>query len=406
MTIAPSALDSLRPNPNWAKLPLFDRKGWKTVRFGDVVENVNETERAPAQAGIDRLIGLEHLEPGSLHIREWGNMADGTTFTRRCRPGQVLFGKRRAYQRKVAVAEFDAVVSGDIYVFAPMGDRLLPELLPFLCLSERFFRHAVGTSAGSLSPRTNWNSIGAFEFTLPPLDKQRWIAEILWAVDEVVRRHRALVTCVAEIPNTFANYVTGLELNKSDIIRTASLGEVADVIDCKHLTPKPVSEGVSIVSPGNVKWGALDLGPCKFTSELEYRDLMDHCTVHEWDLVMGRNQTFGIASFVQDGQRFVLGQDTVLIQASTLSAKYIYLALQSSFLRSQIAQLSVGSTFKRINLSDIRALRIPLANTVMQKKAEEYVERQESAKDALAAHTSRFGEMSSMLLNAFVNCDG
>jgi hypothetical protein len=102
-------------NPHWAKLPLFDRKAWQTVQFGDVVENVNETERAPAKAGIERFIGLEHLEPWSLHIRTWGNVADGTTFTRRCRPGQVLFGKRRAYQRKVAVAEFDAVVSGDIY---------------------------------------------------------------------------------------------------------------------------------------------------------------------------------------------------------------------------------------------------------------------------------------------------
>ena len=116
-------------------------------------------------------------------------MADGTTFTRRCRPGQVLFGKRRAYQRKVAVAEFEAVVSGDIYVLAPKDTRrLLPELLPFLCLSERFFQHAVGTSAGSLSPRTNWSSLASFEFDLPPLDQQGRIAEILWAVDEAQER--------------------------------------------------------------------------------------------------------------------------------------------------------------------------------------------------------------------------
>ena len=104
-----------QPNPAWAKLPLFDRKGWKRVRFDDVVENLNET-CDPAEAGLERVIAMEHLEPGSLHIREWGKVADGTTFTRRCLPGQVLFGKRRAYQRKVAVAEFDAVVSGDIYI--------------------------------------------------------------------------------------------------------------------------------------------------------------------------------------------------------------------------------------------------------------------------------------------------
>ena len=178
-------LPKLKPNSNWARLPLFNRKNWSRVRFDDVVENLNET-CDPATAGLERVIAMEHLEPGSLHIRAWGNVADGTTFTRRCRPGQVLFGKRRAYQRKVAVAEFDAVVSGDIYVLAPKGDRLLPELLPFLCLSERFFQHAVGTSAGSLSPRTNWSSLASFEFDLPPLDQQRRIAEILWAVDEVV----------------------------------------------------------------------------------------------------------------------------------------------------------------------------------------------------------------------------
>jgi type I restriction enzyme S subunit len=184
MTAALSSLPQLKPNPHWAKLPLFNRKNWTRVRFDDVVENLNET-CDPAEAGLERVIAMEHLEPGSLHIRAWGNVADGTTFTRRCRPGQVLFGKRRAYQRKVAVAEFDAVVSGDIYVLAPKGDRLLPELLPFLCLSERFFQHAVGTSAGSLSPRTNWSSLASFEFDLPPLDQQRRIAEILWAVDEV-----------------------------------------------------------------------------------------------------------------------------------------------------------------------------------------------------------------------------
>jgi type I restriction enzyme S subunit len=181
----------LAVNPNWAKLPLFDRSQWKRVRLGDVAENVNETCN-PAEDDIERFIGLEHLEPGSLHIRDWGNVADGTTFTRRCRSGHVLFGKRRAYQRKVAVAEFEAVVSGDIYVMAAKGERLLPELLPFLCMSERFFKFAVETSAGSLSPRTNWSHLAQFEFDLPPLAQQRRIAEILWAADVLLEQYRTV----------------------------------------------------------------------------------------------------------------------------------------------------------------------------------------------------------------------
>jgi hypothetical protein len=102
VTAALPPLAKHKPNPHWARLPLFNRKNWSCFRFGDVVENLNETCE-PESAGLERFIGLEHLEPGSLHIRVWGNVADGTTFTRRCRPGQALFGKRRAYQRKMAV---------------------------------------------------------------------------------------------------------------------------------------------------------------------------------------------------------------------------------------------------------------------------------------------------------------
>jgi hypothetical protein len=62
------SLDGLRPNSDWAKLPLFDRMGWKRISFGDVVENLNETERNPSAAGIERFIGLEHLEPGCTSV--------------------------------------------------------------------------------------------------------------------------------------------------------------------------------------------------------------------------------------------------------------------------------------------------------------------------------------------------
>ena len=158
---------------------------WRLVRFGDVVRNVNANVREPLESGLERFVGLDHLDPESLHIKRWGLIQDGTTFTRRFATGQVLFGKRRAYQRKVAVAEFDGICSGDILVFEPADDQLLPELLPFIVQSDGFFEHALGTSAGSLSPRTKWQDLAQYEFALPPQDEQRRIAEILWAADVV-----------------------------------------------------------------------------------------------------------------------------------------------------------------------------------------------------------------------------
>src|SRR5438132_14210731 len=110
------------------------------VAFGDLVRLSRERTSDPDADGFDRYVGLEHIDPGDLRIRRWGDVADGTTFTNVFRPGQVLFGKRRAYQRKVAVADFEGVCSGDIYVLEPKDPSvLLPELLPFICQTEAFF---------------------------------------------------------------------------------------------------------------------------------------------------------------------------------------------------------------------------------------------------------------------------
>lgn len=155
------------------------KSAWKRVTFGDVVRNVNETVRDLDAAGVDRIIAMEHMDPGELKITRSGSTDDGTTFTRRVKPGQTLFGKRRAYQRKVAVADFAGVCSGDIYVLESKDPQeLLPELLPFICQTDAFFEHAVGTSAGSLSPRTNWESLADFEFVLPSPSQQQEIVDL------------------------------------------------------------------------------------------------------------------------------------------------------------------------------------------------------------------------------------
>ncbi|WP_137806034.1 restriction endonuclease subunit S [Pseudomonas sp. G(2018)] len=158
------------------------KPGWRRVKFGDVVRLSKARSQDPLTDGFERYVGLEHLKPGDLRILSWGNVADGVTFTSVFQPGQVLFGKRRAYQRKVAVADFAGVCSGDIYVLETQDAQvLLPELLPFICQTDDFFDHAVGTSAGSLSPRTNWTSLAGFEFYLPPAAEQRVLLERLVA---------------------------------------------------------------------------------------------------------------------------------------------------------------------------------------------------------------------------------
>jgi len=63
----------------------LDRSTWLRVRFGDVVRNVNDTVREPAAAGVDRVVAMEHLDPGELKVATGcGALGGGRPLT--CRP--------------------------------------------------------------------------------------------------------------------------------------------------------------------------------------------------------------------------------------------------------------------------------------------------------------------------------
>lgn len=217
---------------------LISKAGWTRVAFGDVVRLSKARVADPEAVGIERVVGLEHIEPGDLRIRRWGDVADGTTFTTLFRPGQVLFGKRRAYQRKVAVADFEGVCSGDIYVLEPANDRLMPELLPFLCQTDAFFDHAVGTSAGSLSPRTNWTSLASFEFMLPPIQEQARLVEVMSAGRSATEATATLLSRLRELRASVVLAVTGGD--GSDGAELVRLGEVSNVV--RGSTPRPAGD--------------------------------------------------------------------------------------------------------------------------------------------------------------------
>lgn len=381
-------LEKLQPNPAWASLPLFDRTGWRRVRFGDVVENCNET-CDPAEAGLERFVAMEHLEPGSLHVREWGEVAEGTTFTRRCRPGQVLFGKRRAYQRKVAVAEFEAVVSGDIYVLAPKDAKgLLPELLPFLCLSERFFQHAVGTSAGSLSPRTNWSSLASFEFDLPPLEQQRRIAEILWSVDASLGANEDLQSSLLEYRQSLLDSIAHEYSESHALAPLDSAIEQGRPICYGILMPGlGVENGIPVVKVRDFPDGYIredDLLQTTPEIEAPYK----RSRLKTGDLLISIRGTIGRMAEVPpslDGANIT--QDTARLSiAPEHNRGYLRAVLESRFVERQIQSRITGLAVKGINIGELRQIPIPLPSRSKQDEIAERLSAISAAQNAVAAN--------------------
>ena len=267
------------------------KPGWTRVAFGDVVRLCTERTSARPAEGFERCVGLEHLDPGNLAVRRWGDVADGTTFTTVFRPGQVLFGKRRAYQRKVAVPDFSGVCSGDIYVLESGDDRhLLPDLLPFVCQTDSFFDHAIGTSAGSLSPRTNWRSLAAYEFALPPLDEQRRLAKLLLAVEAASRAlqdARAALTALRKstLMDSFG------QLLADPAVRRVPVGQVGEVLLGRQRAPQH-EDGPSMrpyLRAANVFDGYIDTADVKSMnfSSSEYR----RYSLQDGDILLNEGQS-------------------------------------------------------------------------------------------------------------------
>lgn len=168
------------------------KPGWKMVKFGDIAQNV-AVRVDPADAKTDVYVGLEHLDPSTIHLRQWGHPSDVTGQKLAFKKGDVIFGRRRAYQRKLAVAEFDGICSAHAMVVRAKPKMILPEFLPFFLQSDMFMERAIEISVGSLSPTINWKTLRAQEFPLPPLDEQKRLAEILWAADDTAEAYESVL---------------------------------------------------------------------------------------------------------------------------------------------------------------------------------------------------------------------
>ena len=107
--------------------------------------------------------------------------------------GDVLFGKRRAYQKKVGIAPFDGIFSAHGMVLRPKEDVICKEFFPFFISSDYFLNEAIRISVGGLSPTINWKDLRVLEFELPSLEEQRVLADKLWAAYEVKESYKNLL---------------------------------------------------------------------------------------------------------------------------------------------------------------------------------------------------------------------
>lgn len=165
-------------------LEAIDKTDWQTFRFDEIAHNISKRVE-PGATDLTVYVGLEHLDSGSLHIKRTGSPADVDGTKLLVYAGDVIFGRRRAYQRKAAIATFDGICSAHALVLRANPEVIEPRLFPFFLHSDAFMHRAVDISVGGLSPTINWGNLRIEEFQFPPRDQQARLAELLWAADAV-----------------------------------------------------------------------------------------------------------------------------------------------------------------------------------------------------------------------------
>ncbi len=158
---------------------------------------------------VERFVGLEFIEADNFLLQGWGEIASGTTFSKRFAKGDVLFGKRRAYLKKIAVADFDGICSGDILVIRAKANKMLQGLLPYYISTDAFIQHAVSTSAGSLSPRTKWKDLADLEVSIPDLKTQEKMLEVLQLLNTTINQLKQQKTTLRNLKQKLLNEILG-----------------------------------------------------------------------------------------------------------------------------------------------------------------------------------------------------
>jgi type I restriction enzyme S subunit len=133
------------------------------------------------------------LDSGNLTVTRFGSDVAPIGEKLIMKKGDVLFGKRRAYQKKVAIAPFDGIFSAHGMVLRPKEQVVYKNFFPLFISSDYFLNAAIKISVGSLSPTINWSALKELEFELPPIARQQQLSKILWAATEAKNAYKSLL---------------------------------------------------------------------------------------------------------------------------------------------------------------------------------------------------------------------
>lgn len=344
------------------------------------------------------IVGLEHLVPNEMLVRDF-EVDTENTFTKSFKQGQILFGRRRAYQQKAGVAQFDGICSGDITIIEAIPGKIEPNLLPFIVQNEQFFEHAVQGSAGSLSPRVKWEHLASYEIELPTMEKQRVLADKLWTAYRLKESYKKLLAATDEMVKSQFIEMFG------NCLQVEKLSSLCDTfLDGDWIESKDQSdEGIRLVQTGNVGNGIFKNKEekCRFISDKTFDRL--HCTeIFSGDILVSRlPDPIGRACMIPNGLgRMITAVDCSIIRLkeSILPDFFIAYTMTPTY-RAQINEVTTGTTRRRVSRANLGNVKVPVPPMEQQQQFVSIAHQADKSKFELRKSTEAIDRVIKSLIN-------
>ena len=380
----------------------IDKATWKRVSLGDVAAASKE-KVDPSASVVNRYVAGEHMDSDDLKIHRWGNTSDvdlGPAFHRRFRPGQVLYGSRRAYLRKVVVADFDGVCANTTYVLESKDEHaLLQEFLPFVVSSEPFHAFAIRESKGSVNPYVNWSDLERFEFDLPPLDVQKRIADLLWAIEQDRRASADVLGAADEARASLRN-----ELFEALSAPTEPFQTICSIPSQNGVTLKKSERAgqTPMVNMGEMFRGEV------ISTSTEYERVTTPETnflLSEGDLLFARRSIVfegaGACCLVPElTEPFTFESSVIRARALPhFDPRYLLHFFRSDRGRSTMAQIVRRGPVSGISGSDLRKLEIPVIPRDLQSDIVRQIESLDPVRPVVNSRSQRAVDLASAILS-------
>lgn len=365
-------------------------------RFGDVVREVKATidrENNP----YEYYIAGGHMDSEDLHIHRRGSfkMDDvGPAFIREFKKGQVLYGSRRTYLKKVAVADFDGVTANTTFVLETKDENVfLQELLPFLMLSESFTKWSITKSKGSTNPYVLFSDLENFEFELPSIEKQRELARLLWGIDETKCSYKELIQRTDDLVKSqfiemFGDPVSNPKgWEKITVKEAVEKGYIARPLDGNHGEKHPkgedyVSSGVPFLMAQDIKNKSVDFDNCHFITKRQAKTLTKGWT-KTGDVLLTHKGTIGRVAIVQPSQyedMLLTPQITYYRCLKKINNEYLAAYFETPFFVNQLAQMTTGSTRASVTITQQEKLELIIPSIDKQKDFVLFVNQSDKSK--------------------------